>query len=207
MRATIDSILGGSQNSQNVDEEHDDVDVEHKSSNDVVVHAALDLVSRHALASDDHLSINDQVKTVEQDAEAAVHDVEGLAGDEEPDYHDWQHGEVDDPPHGGENLNWSVSSHGVDCQSDHNQGGGESGQNDHVLWVPSGESSHHVGLANSEQEQKDVIGWGGPAEAAHDGEHEEDAHHGADDGEGLVRKDELLGSAAGLHQDDECTGE
>lgn len=65
-----------SENSEKVDKDHDDIDIEHQGADNVVIVVHFDSVMLLFSANDN--SVNDQIKAVEDQTKAAVKNVKCL---------------------------------------------------------------------------------------------------------------------------------
>jgi hypothetical protein len=78
-----------SKQSEDVYEKHDDVQVEHKCSDNVVIHAALNIVAGDALSSTDHHGVDDQVEAIQEYSQKAIDSVKDRNFHENTNDGDW----------------------------------------------------------------------------------------------------------------------
>ena len=140
-----------SENSKDVNEEHDDIEVQHESPNDVIVH--VNLYAGGLLSTSDQNGVDNQVDGVQESSEAAVNSVHKLSLDDERDDQKRDHTKADHEAHGSEELNWYFGVHGVDCKRNGDQGCGGSSLDDGGFVILSGKASDHPGLASGESEE------------------------------------------------------
>lgn len=109
--------LAVSKKSKNIDEDHNDIKVEHQSTNNVIIvvhYYSIMSWSIFNFSTDDH-SINDQIQTVEDKSKAAVESVKTVHSDAKANNQKWEHSQVNDKSEGSKYLDICLSSHCVDC--------------------------------------------------------------------------------------------